>query len=82
MSNFMTWFLDTRVLTYLTNGVLPETLFLDTLQQKECRSMDKFYRKSHKHMKLEDSKEALRKAKWVEANKKNDQGTVPDNNKG
>ena len=44
--------------------------------------MDKFYKKAHKYLKLEDSKEALCKPKESVANKKNDPGIVPDGNKG
>ena len=61
MSNFVTWSSDARILAHLKNGVLPETSFWDELQQKECRSIDKFYRKARKYLKLKDSKEALRK---------------------
>ena len=43
--------------------------------------MDEFYRKARKYLKLEDSREALRKAKGVAANKKNNPGTVPDGDK-
>ena len=91
MSKFVTWSPDARVLAHLTNGMLPETPFWDELQQKECRSISEFYnkkikikkrkKKASKFLKLEDSKEALRKAEGAEANKKNDLGEVPDSNK-
>ena len=74
MLNFVMWSPDVEVLAHLTNGVIPETLFLDELQQKECRSVGEFYRKANKFLKLEDSKEALRKAEGVATGKKNDQG--------
>ena len=61
--------------------VLPETPFYDVLQQKECQRVDSFYRKTCKYLKLEDSKEALRKAEGAAANKKNDLGIVPDGSK-
>ena len=44
--------------------------------------MDEFYGKACKYLKLKDSKEALRKAKGVAANKKNDPRTMSDSNKG
>ena len=44
--------------------------------------MDEFYKKAHKYLKLEDSKEALGEAEREMANKKNDLGTVPDSSKG
>ena len=44
--------------------------------------MDEFYRKADKYMKLEDSKEALCKAKGAMSNKKNDPRTVLDDSKG
>ena len=59
--NFLTWSPDTGVLAHLTNGVFPETPFWDELQQKECSSVSEFYKKANKFLKLEDSKEALRK---------------------
>ena len=77
-SNFMTWSPDVGVLAHLTNRVLLETPFWDELQQKKCQSMDEFYRKARKYLKLEDFKEALCKAKGVVTNKKNDRGTVLD----
>ena len=81
MLNFVTWSPDTGILAYLTNGVPPETPFWDELQQKECWSMEEFYQKARKYLKLEDSKEALRKAKGVVTNKKNDPGMVVDSSK-
>ena len=65
MSNFVTWSPNARIIAHLTNGVFPETLFWDELIQKECQSVDDFYRKACKYLKLEDSKEALRKKKGV-----------------
>ena len=44
--------------------------------------MEEFYRKVHKYLKFEDSKEALPKAEEVAANKKNNPRIVSDNNKG
>ena len=73
MSNFVTWLSNAGVLAHLTNGVLPETLFWDELPQKNCRSVGEFYRKASKFLKLEDSKEALRKAEGAKTSK-NDQG--------
>ena len=67
---------DPGVLAHLTNGVLPKTPFWDELQQKECQSVNEFYRKARKYMKLENSKEALRKANGVATYKKNNPGTV------
>ena len=81
MSNFVTWSPNAGVLAHLTNGVLPETPFWDELQQKECRSVSELYKKASKFPKLEDSKEALRKAEGAAANKKNDPREVPDNSK-
>ena len=40
-----------------------------------------FTRKPTKYLKLEDSKEALRKTEGAPTNKKNDPGTVPDGSK-
>ena len=82
MSNFVIWSPDTGILAYLTNGVLLEIPFWDELQQKECQSVDEFYIKARKYLKLEDSKEALSKAEGVAADKKNDPGTVPNCGKG
>ena len=42
-------------------------------------SVNEFYRKASKFQKLEDSKEALRKAEGVASSKKNDLCEVPDN---
>ena len=55
----------------------PWDLFWDELQQKKFWSVNEFYRKAHKYLKLEDSKEALRKAEWEPANKKNNPRIVP-----
>ena len=44
--------------------------------------MDEFSRKARKYLKLEDSKEALRKAEGAAANKKNNPETAPNNGKG
>ena len=61
-SAYVKWMLDAGVLSHLTNRVLLETPFWDELQQKECRSVSKFYVKENKFLKLENSKEALHKA--------------------
>ena len=61
MSNFVTCSLGVGILAHLTNGLLLETSFWDELQRKECRSVDEFYRKAHKYLKLKDFKEALHK---------------------
>ena len=79
MLNFMTWSVDAGVLAHTTNGVLPETPFWDELQQNECRSVSEFYKKASKFLKLEDSKEALRRAEGVGASKKNGPGEVTNN---
>ena len=76
MSNFVTWSPHAGILTHLMNGVPPETPFWDKLQQKECRSVDEFYRKSHKYLKLEDSKEAMHKTKGTTTGKKSDPGAT------
>ena len=68
----MTWSPDAGILDNLTNGVLPETLFWDELQQKECQSVGKFYKKARKYLKLEDSKEALCEIEGTKTGKKND----------
>ena len=60
------------------NGVLHKALFWDELQQKKCRSVDEFYRKVRKYLKLEDSKEALRKTEGATTSKKNDPGAGID----
>ena len=52
--------------------MLSETSFWDELQQKECRIVDEFYRKGHKYLKLEDSKEALCKPERTTTGKKSD----------
>ena len=52
------WAPDAGVLAHLTNGVLPKTPFWDELQQKECKSVNEFYKKASKFLKLENSKEA------------------------
>ena len=44
--------------------------------------MDEFYRKARKYLKLEDSKEALRKVEKAATNKKNDLEIVSDGGKG
>ena len=82
MSNFVTWWSDARILAHLTNGVLPEAPFWDELQQKECRSVDEFYRKVCKNLKLEDSKEAMRKIEGMTTSKKNDIRARVDRQKG
>ena len=82
MSNFVTWSPDAGILAHLTNGVLPETPFWYELQQKECRSVDEFYRKACKYLKLEDSKEALRKTEETTSGKKNDPVAGVDGQKG
>ena len=82
MSSFVTWTLDAGILAHLTNGVLPETPFWDELQQKECRSVDEFYRKARKYLKLEDSKEALRKIGGMTTDKKSDLGARVEGQKG
>ena len=64
------------------NGVFPETRFWDKLQHKECWSIDKFYWKARKYLKLEDSKEALRKTEGMTTGKKNDPGAGFDGQKG
>ena len=78
---FVMWSPDRGILAHLTNRVLPEILLWDKLQQKECRSVNEFYRKASKFLKLEDSKEALHKAEKASANKKNDLGETPDGSK-
>ena len=65
---------DARFLAHLTNGVLPETPFWDELQQKECKSVNEFYKKASKFLKLENSKEALNKVQRASSSKKSDQG--------
>ena len=82
MSNFITWSPDVRIVARLMNKVLPETPFWDKLQQKECRSVDKFYRKARKHLKLKDSKEALRKTEGTTTDKKTDPKTGVDGQNG
>ena len=72
MSNFVVWSLVAGILAHLTNGVLLKTAFWDELQQKECRSVDEFYRKACKYLKLEDFKDALRKADRATTGKKTD----------
>ena len=79
MSNFVTWSPNAGVFAHLTNVVLLETSFWDKLQQKECRSVSEFYKKTNKFLKLEDSKEALYKAEGAAAGKKNDLGKAPNN---
>ena len=82
MSNFVTWSPDAGILAHLTNGVLPETLLWDKLQQKECQSVDKFYKKARKYLKLEDSKKALCKMEEVTTDKKNDLEVEVEGQKG
>ena len=82
MSNFVSWSPDTRILAHLMNRVLPETLFWEELQQKEYQSLEKFYKKAHKYLKLEDSKEALCKIEGMTTGKKNDPGAGIDSQKG
>ena len=53
--------LDIGVLAHLTNEVLLETPFWDELQQKKCKNVSEFYKKASKFLKLENSKEVLRK---------------------
>ena len=72
---------DVGALAHLINRVLPEIPFWDKLQQKECRSVSEFYRKTNKFLKLENSKEALHKAQGMSTNKKNDPGEALDGNK-
>ena len=59
---------------HLTNRVLLETLFWNELQQKECRSVSEFYKKTSKLLKLKNSKEALHKAQEATMSKKKGQG--------
>ena len=61
--------------------MLPETPFWDELKQKECKSVNEFYRKANKFLKLENSKEALHKAQGTSTSKKNDLGEMPENYK-
>ena len=68
------WAPDVEVLAYLTNGVLPETPFWDELQQKECKSVSKFYKNASKFLKLENSKKALHKVQGASSSRKSDQG--------
>ena len=68
------WAPDEGVLVHLTNGVLPRIPLWDELQQKECRSIRKFYKKASKLLKLENLKEALHKAQEATTSKKKDQG--------
>ena len=81
-SAYVRWTLDAGILAHLTNRVLPETSFWDELQQKEYRSVSKFYRKENKFLKLENSKEALYKAQGMSTGKKNDLGEATENTKG
>ena len=67
----MTWSPDPGILVHLMNEVLLETPFWDKLQQKECQRADKFYKKDRKYLKLDDSKEALRKIERMTTGKKN-----------
>ena len=64
------------------DGVLPKTLFWDELQQKECRSVDEFYRKICQYLKLEDSKEAMCKIEGTTTSKKNDRWARVNGQKG
>ena len=82
MSNFVTWLPNVGILAHLINWVLPGTPFWDELQQKECQSVDEFYRKAQKYLKLEDSKEALRKTEGMTTDKKNDLGAGVEAQKG
>ena len=82
MSNFVTWSPDAGILAHLTNGVLPKTLFWDELQQKECWSIDEFYKKARKYLKLEDSKEALCKTEGIKTGKKTGPSARIDGRKG
>ena len=66
--------IDAGVLAHLTNGVLLKTPFWDELQQKECSSVNEFYKKASKFLKLKNSKDAQHKAQKVSISKKNDQG--------
>ena len=68
------WAPDFGVLAHLTNGILLETPLLDELQQKEYKSMSEFYHKASKYLKLERSKEALKKFKESATSKKTSQG--------
>ena len=67
---------------HLTNRVLLETPFWDELQQKECRSVNEFYKKASMFLKLENSKEALHRAQEATTSKKNDQGEKLEQKKG
>ena len=82
MSNLATWSPDAGILAHLTNGVLPDTSFWDELQQNECRSVDEFYTKARKYLKLEDSKEALCKTEGTTTGKKNNPRAGVDGQKG
>lgn len=76
------WVLNARVLAHLTNGVLPETPFWDELQQKKCKNVSEFYKKASKYIKLENLKEALRKAKKPSTSKKMSQENKIEDKKG
>ena len=52
----------------------PRDSVWDELQQKECRSVSRFYKKVSKFLKLENSKEMLHKAQEATTCKKKDQG--------
>ena len=76
------WALDARVLAHLTNGVPPDTPLQDELQQKECKSVNKFYSKASKYLNFESTKEALYKAKEPIMGKDVGQGKKNKENKG
>ena len=82
MSKFVTWSPDVGILAHLMNEVLIDTPFWDELLQKECQSVDEFYRKARKYLKLKDSKKALSKIERTTTGKKNDPGTAVDGQKG
>ena len=46
-------------MAHLTNGDLSKTTFWDKLQQKECKSVGEFYKKTSKFLNLENFKEAF-----------------------
>ena len=78
----MRWASYVGLLAHLTNAVLPETLLWDELQQKEYKSVSEFQKKARKFLKLENSREALHRAKKATTSKKNDQGQKIEKKKG
>ena len=61
------------------SGVRPDTPFWDKLQNDECKTLVKFYRRVDKIMRLETAREAIQAGKSALAKKSSNNGTKRKN---